>query len=401
MKPETSPLGTTKLGYLMTRIMISCGEPSGDLYAAALTTELRRLDDNLEVFGMGGEQLQAAGAQLLGDFRGLSVTGLSEALSVLPRSLSMYRRLLAAARAQRPDVFVPIDFPDFNLRLSSAVHRLGVPVAYYVGPQVWAWRSSRLRTLKRLAHRMFVIFPFEEDIYRRAGVPVEFVGHPLVDLAKVRESRTAFLSRRGLDVASQTVALLPGSRPNELRFILPVLVRAASMIAARVPAVQFVVARAPHLDTSLFEPLGEVVGSGGRAPVIVESQADDVIAASDVVLVASGTATIQAAIHERPMVVVYRVSPLTYLARGLLQVDTFGMVNLVAGRQIVPELIQDDFQPEAVAEEAVRFLTDSTYVARTRSELRTVRHKLGDSGASRRVAEAILNIARRRREMKK
>jgi lipid-A-disaccharide synthase len=173
------------------------------------------------------------------------------------------------------------------------------------------------------------------------------------------------------------------------------------MIAARVPAVQFVVARAPHLDTSLFEPLGEVVGSGGRAPVIVESQADDVIAASDVVLVASGTATIQAAIHERPMVVVYRVSPLTYLARGLLQVDTFGMVNLVAGRQIVPELIQDDFQPEAVAEEAVRFLTDSTYVARTRSELRTVRHKLGDSGASRRVAEAILNIARRRREMKK
>ena len=384
----------------MTRIMISCGEPSGDLYAAALTTELRRLDDNLEVFGIGGEQLKAAGAQMLGDFRGLSVTGLSEALSVLPRSFSMYRRLLAAARAQLPDVFVPIDFPDFNLRLSKAIHRLGVPVAYYVGPQVWAWRSSRLRTLKRLANRMFVIFPFEEDIYRRAGVPVEFVGHPLIDLAKARESRNSFLSRRGLDAASPTVALLPGSRPNELKLILPVLVRAASMIATRVPGVQFVVARAPHLDTSLFEPLGEVVGSGGRAPVIVESQTDDVIAASDVVLVASGTATIQAAIHERPMVVVYRVSPLTYLARGLLQVDTFGMVNLVAGRRIVPELIQDDFQPEAVAEEAVRFLTDAAYVDRTQSELRAVRHKLGDFGASRRVAKAILNIARSRREIK-
>lgn len=384
----------------MTRIMISCGEPSGDLYAAALTTELRRLDDNLEVFGIGGEQLKAAGAQMLGDFRGLSVTGLSEALSVLPRSFSMYRRLLAAARAHLPDVFVPIDFPDFNLRLSNAIHRLGVPVAYYVGPQVWAWRPSRLRTLRRLAHRMFVIFPFEEDIYRRAGVPVEFVGHPLIDLAKARESRNSFLSRRGLDAASPTVALLPGSRPNELKLILPVLVRAASMIATRVPAVQFVVARAPHLDTSLFEPLGEVVGSGGRAPVIVESQTDDVIAASDVVLVASGTATIQAAIHERPMVVVYRVSPLTYLARGLLKVDTFGMVNLVAGRRIVPELIQDDFQPEMVAEEAVRFLTDSAYVDRTKSELRAVRHKLGDFGASRRVAKAILNIARSRREIK-
>ena len=384
----------------MTRIMISCGEPSGDLYAAALTTELRRLDDNLEVFGIGGEQLKAAGAQMLGDFRGLSVTGLSEALSVLPRSFSMYRRLLAAARAHLPDVFVPIDFPDFNLRLSNAIHRLGVPVAYYVGPQVWAWRPSRLRTLRRLAHRMFVSFPFEEDIYRRAGVPVEFVGHPLIDLAKARESRNSFLSQRGLDAASPTVALLPGSRPNELKLILPVLVRAASMIATRVPAVQFVVARAPHLDTSLFEPLGEVVGSGGRAPVIVESQTDDVIAASDVVLVASGTATIQAAIHERPMVVVYRVSPLTYLARGLLKVDTFGMVNLVAGRRIVPELIQDDFQPEMVAEEAVRFLTDSAYVDRTKSELRAVRHKLGDFGASRRVAKAILNIARSRREIK-
>ncbi len=382
----------------MTRIMISCGEPSGDLYAGALTRELRRLDADVDVFGVGGERLRAAGGRLLGDFRGLSVTGLSEALSVLPRSLAMYRRLLAAARAHRPDVFVPIDFPDFNFRLAGAIRRLGVPVIYYVGPQVWAWRAGRLKTLQHLVQRMLVIFPFEEAIYRQAGVPVEFVGHPLVDLARATEPRETFLSRHGLDVAGPTVALLPGSRPNELRLILPGLARAAAIIATRVPAVQFVVARAPHLDTSLFEPLIGVVGRGGRPPAIVESRADDVIAASDLVLTASGTATMQATIHERPMVIVYRVSPLTYLARGLLRVNTFGMVNLVAGRRIVPELIQDDFQPEAVADAAVGFLTDPARAERTREALRETRHRLGEPGASRRVAEAVLRVARERRD---
>src|SRR6267142_2904659 len=175
------------------RIMISCGEPSGDLYAGALASEILRREPAAQMFGFGGQQMAAAGARLIGDFQGLSVTGLTEALRVLPRSYAMLRRLVAAARAARPDGFVAIDFPDFNFRLMGALHRLGIPIVYYISPQLWAWRSGRMQTMKRFVDRVLVIFPFEEPLYRRAGVPVEFVGHPLVDLARVKEPRAALL----------------------------------------------------------------------------------------------------------------------------------------------------------------------------------------------------------------
>jgi lipid-A-disaccharide synthase len=379
----------------MSTIMISCGEPSGDLYAGALATEIRRLDPLGRVTGFGGERLRAAGADLLGDYRGLTVTGLVEALRVLPRSLEMYRRLVRAARHRRPDALVAIDFPDFNFRLARAIRRLGVPVVYYVPPQLWAWRRGRIRTIRRLAERVLVIFPFEEQLYREAGVPAEFVGHPLLDLAKVEEPRGQFLSRLGLRPDASTVALLPGSRPNELREIVPVLARAARLVATRLPDAQFVVARAPNLDADLFSPFET---APGLRLSIVESRADDILAAADVVITASGTATVQAAIHLCPMVVVYRLAPLTYrLGRRFVHVDTFGMVNLVAGRKIVPELIQDDFTPEAVAGEALRFLTDPERADSTRAALRRVVSALGVPGASRRAAEAVLRVARRER----
>jgi lipid-A-disaccharide synthase len=375
----------------MPNVMISCGEPSGDLYAGALVRELRRLAPSARVTGFGGGQMREAGAELVGDFRGLTVTGLVEAVRVLPRSWRMYRRLLDEAARQAPDVFVAIDFPDFNLRVAAALKRRGVPVVYYVSPQIWAWRSGRLRTLKALVDEMLVIFPFEEAIYRRAGVPVTFVGHPLVDLARARQNRHAFLSAIGLDPRAPTVALLPGSRPNELRRILPDLVRAAALVAARLPGAQFVLARAPHLDASLFAPLN----SGGlRAAAVVERQADDVLASADVVLTASGTATVQAALHGCPMVIVYRLAPLTYrLGKPFVRVDTYGMVNLVAGRRIMPELIQDAFTPDAVAHEAIALLTDPDRAARARADLKAVCERLGAPGASRRAAEAVLAVA--------
>src|SRR5687768_17188165 len=198
------------------RIMISCGEASGDLYAGALATELRHRAPNVEIFGFGGPRLEAAGGTLLGNFTRFSVTGLTEALRVLPRSFAMLRRLVAAARERRPDVFVAIDFPDFNFRLMAALRRLGIPVVYYISPQLWAWRSGRMKTMKALVDRVLVIFPFEKEIYERAGVPVTFVGHPLVDLARAAEPRAGFLRAHGLVPDLPTVALLPGSRPNEL-----------------------------------------------------------------------------------------------------------------------------------------------------------------------------------------
>lgn len=374
------------------KVMISCGEPSGDLYAGALAAEIRGLDPAAGLFGLGGERLEAAGAHLVADYRGLTVTGLVEVLRILPRSWATYRRLVTAARTEQPDVLVVVDFPDFNFRLARAVRRLGVPIVYYVSPQLWAWRPGRMRTMREIADAVLVIFPFEEAIYRQAGVRARFVGHPLVDLAVARQPRDAFLSDMGLHPDAPTVAILPGSRPNEVSAILPVLSQAIALIRSRVAGAQFVLARAPGLDDRLFGRLDVCT----PRPAIVESRTDEVLAASDVVITASGTATVQAAIHERPMVVVYRLAPLTYrLGKPFVKVDTYAMVNLVAGRRIVPELIQDELTAAAVADETVSFLTDANRAETTRAALREVRGKLGTPGASRRAAEAVLAVARR------
>jgi lipid-A-disaccharide synthase len=377
------------------RVMISCGEASGDLYAGSLAAEIRALEPDADIWGLGGEKLREAGGMLVGDYRGLAVTGLTEALAVLPRSFAVYRRLIARARAERPDVLVAIDYPDFNFRLGAAARRLGIPVVYYVPPQLWAWRAGRMSTIKKLAELVLVIFPFEEPLYRGAGASVEFVGHPLLDTARSTEPRRAFLARHGLDPEAPTVALLPGSRPNELRQILPVLADAVPLIAARVPRAQFLVARAPGLSPELFSVLDR---AGRRAAVTVESRADDVLASSDVAITASGTATVQAAIHGCPMVIVYRLSPLTYkLGRRFVRVDTYGMVNVIAGSRIVPELIQDDMTAESVAREAAAFLLDPQKAASTRLELGEMCATLGTPGASKRAATAVLRVARKGR----
>jgi len=374
--------------------MISCGEPSGDLYAGALAAEIRRREPDADIFGFGGPRLTAAGGRLIGNFQGISVTGLTEALRVLPRSFAMLRLLTAAARDERPDVFVAIDFPDFNFRLMAAVHRLGIPVVYYISPQLWAWRPGRMQTMKQYVARVLVIFPFEEELYRRAEIPVDFIGHPLVDLIRVRAPRAALLREHGLEPAAPTVALLPGSRPNELRRIVPGIAAALPLIASRVPGVQFVVAAAPNLPDTLFAPLISA-GCGFGRTAMVHERTDDVLAASDVVITASGTATVQAALHERPMVVVYKLSPLTYrLGKPFVRVDTYAMANLVAGKRIVPELIQDEFTSARVADECVRLLTDEELRQRTRDELRRVGERLGGVGASGRAAEAVLAVAR-------
>lgn len=378
----------------MPRILISCGEPSGDLYAGALTAALRELDPDTRVFGLGGDRLAERGAELVAHYRGLAATGLSEALAVLPRSYAVYRRLVARVRIERPDVFVAVDFPEINFRVAAAVRKLGIPVIYYIGPQLWAWRRRRIETMRRLVDQALVIFPFEEALYREAGIPVDFVGHPLLELSAPTGERAPFLRALGLDPGAPTVALLPGSRPNEVRAILPDAVRAAHLVRGRVPDVQFVVARAPNLDDALLAPVAPLAASGAAA--VVEGRTDDVLAAADAVVTASGTATVQTAIHERPMVIVYRLSALTYrLVRKFSHVRHAGMANLIAGEEVVPELLQDAFTPDAVADRVVAFLTDAELAARTRAALKRVRERLGSPGASRRTAERVLAVARR------
>lgn len=376
------------------RIMISCGEPSGDLYAGALAREILQIAPDADITGFGGERLREAGASLIASFSGLSVTGLAEALRVLPRSWQLYRQLVRAAEERPPDVFVPIDFPDFNLILARALKRRGVPVVYYISPQLWAWRPGRIKTIRRVVDRVLVIFPFETAFYDAAGVPATFVGHPLLEL-RSQISRDEFLRGLGLDPREPVVALLPGSRRNELRQLLPDMVHTGALIAAAVPEAQFIIPRAPHLDDSLFEPL-EAWPSQVARPIVVRDAADATLASADVAIVASGTVTVQAALHECPMVVVYRVAPLTYrIGKPLVTVDTYAMANLIAGRTVVPELIQDAFTPAAAAAEALRVLCDRTHAARVRADLAEVRSRLGEPGASRRAAELIVDAARR------
>lgn len=375
---------------MSVRLLLSCGEASGDLYAGALTRALKSLAPDTSVAGLGGPAFADAGGELLVDYRGLSVTGFTEIVGKLPQLRGAKARLLTYAQAQRPDALVVIDYFGFNGRLAKDAHALGIPVIHYISPQIWAWRPGRIRLIRDVTKKVLVIFPFEEAIYREAGVPVEFVGHPLVDLVQASTPRDELLASLGLNPRAPVVGVLPGSRTSELRRILPTLVESAHRIRMRVPDVQFVFARAPHLDDRLLAPARSLERSA-----IVEHQTDSVLAASDAVLTASGTATVQTALHDKPMVVVYRVSPLEYaIGRRFVNVDTFAMVNLIAGERIVPELIQHDFTPEAVAREAVSMLTDSTRAARIREGLAGVRSKLGGPGGSLRAARAILSIVR-------
>jgi len=372
------------------RVLISCGEASGDLYAGALTRQLRRLDPTITVAGFGGPQLAAAGAELIEDYRRFSVTGLVEALRVLPRSWRMLRTIGAVARDSRPDVFVAIDFPDFNLRLLPPMHEMGIPIVYYISPQLWAWRAGRIKHIRRYVSKMLVIFPFEVEVYEGAGVPVEFVGHPLIELASASRPRDRWLVDHRLDPARPILALLPGSRPNEVSLLLPVFAEAVPRIASAVPGVQFIVARAPSLPDALFETIRHVPST-----TIVEGETDDVLSAADAVVTASGTATVQTAIHGKPMVIVYRLSGLTYaMGRRFVKVTTYGMVNLIAGRTIVPELIQDACTPARVAEEAVSLLTDRARTDTMRGDIAAMRVKLGGVGASEHAARAVLSAVR-------
>lgn len=373
----------------MTRVMLSCGEASGDLYAGALVAALRQREPDIDVFGLGGERFAAAGGRRIADFHGLAVTGLTEALSVIPRSLATLRQLVDAAKREQPGAVILIDYPDFNFRLMTRIKRLRIPVIYYVSPQLWAWRAGRIKLMKRMVDRVLPIFPFEEAIYQRERMDVRFVGHPLVDLAQARTSREAFLRGLKLDPARPVLALLPGSRPNEVERLASVMAQAIAAITEKVPDIQFVVARAPNLDDGLFEPFG----LSQVTLRIADMQTDEVLNAADAVVTASGTATVQTALHGKPMVVVYKLSPMTYrIGKRMARVDTYAMVNLIAGERIVKELIQDECTPAAVAAEAVALITDADYRRRMIGALEGVRARLGGPGASDRAAEAVLDV---------
>jgi lipid-A-disaccharide synthase len=370
----------------MPRLLVSCGEPSGDLYAADLVRELRqRVGSPLDVFGLGGERLEAQGARLLGHVRDLAVVGLWEVVSHLPRFRRIFRGLLAAVDETPPDLAVLVDYPDFNLRLAKALHRRGVPVVYYVSPQVWAWRRHRLAEIRRHVAHMIVIFPFEKKVYDDAGVPVTFVGHPLIDLVAPERDGAGFLAAQGLDPARPVVALLPGSRRKEIAHNLPAIAGAVRLMAQSRPDLQFLAAVAPSIDPGPLRAVlpAQVALAAGRTHAVLSTAA--------AAIVASGTATVEAALLGTPMVVVYRLSALTYqLGRRFVRVPHVAMANLIAERRIVPELIQEGFTAPRVAEEALALLGPAGDAMR--AELAEVRRRLGAPGASGRAADVVTRL---------
>lgn len=372
----------------MPRLLISSGETSGDLYAAELVRHLRPLAPGLDVAGLGGDRLQAEGALLLAHARELAVVGLWEVVTHLRRIRRVFHRVLEEADRHRPDAAVLIDYPDFNLRLAAQLRARGIPVIYYVSPQVWAWRRGRLRAIRENVTRMIVIFPFEEALYREAGVPVTFVGHPLVDLVRCPPDKPAVLRSLRLDPARPMVALLPGSRAQELAHHLPRLAGTVRLLAQRRPDLQFALALAPSLEPS------RVASALEGLPVrVVAGRTHEVLGTCTAAIVASGTATVEAALLGAPMVVVYHLSPITYvLGRRLVDVPHFAMANLIAGRAVVPEIIQRDFTPETTATEVLALVEDETRRARMVADLDEVRRRLGAPGASERAAREVAAV---------
>ncbi len=373
----------SKLGA--RHVVVVAGEASGDQHAADMVCELRRLDPAIRFSGMGGRSMGSAGVDLVIDSTDLAVVGFVEVLARYGQIRRALNSLKNHLERTRPDLLVLVDYVEFNLRLAKAAKALGIKVLFYVSPQVWAWRPNRIQKIGAVIDAMAVLFPFEEEVYRRNGIPVRYVGNPVVDQVRVTQSRNELFKMFGLDVQKPVLGLFPGSRNSEIRRHWPVMLAACEQIAKALPQVQFVAGVASGVD-----PQSELVPgvSGALQIKFVEGKSHEVMAASDVLLISSGTATLEAGLLQVPMAILYRVSPLSYtILKRFILVPNIGLVNIVAGERIAQEFVQDQATPAALSAECIRLLSDESYRLQMRDRLAVVREKLGEGGGSRRVAE--------------
>jgi lipid-A-disaccharide synthase len=370
-----------------TQILISAGEASGDMYAARLAEALRARTD-IQLFGMGGTRMRDAGVELVADCSEVSLVGIVEIAKKYPALKRVWKRLLGEAARRKPRLAILTDFPGFHLRLARALKRQGVQNVYFVCPQFWAWRPWRANLVRRRFVRGLCIFPFEEEWYRARGVKADFIGHPLVGNVAAQRTRAQFAADCGLDASKPIVTLLPGSRSGEIAHHMPILTQACRLIQKE-RNVQFVLA----LAQGVKQPQITKYSMPEVAMHVVEDATYDALGAADVSIVSSGTATVEAALLDAPMIVVYRLAPLTAaIARWLVRTPRFAMVNLIAGKQIVPELVQKDFSPARLASEALRLLDSPEARAEMRRGLAEVREKLGPPGAVERAADLIAGM---------
>jgi lipid-A-disaccharide synthase len=372
------------------KILLVAGEVSGDLHGSHLMEAIQCIDPDVQFFGVGGEGLERAGMKLLYHSQPLSVVGGTEVLLKLRPILKALRGVKKSLDRERPSLVILIDFPDFNLRIAKMAHRRGIPILYYISPQVWAWRPNRIKVIARLVKKMVVLFPFEVPLYEAAGVDVEWVGHPLLDIVKPTLSKEKAIQQLGLDPNRRTVGLLPGSRIREVERLLPPLLGSAYLLQKEIPDLQFIIPLAPGIPKTMLSSRMENIS----VPVkVVEGFTYDVMNLSELLITASGTATLEGAILGKPMIIIYIVSLPTYwIGRALIRLDHIGLVNLVAEKDIAPELIQKDVNPRRIADEAFRILRDPILSRKMTDSMGEVRQKLGEPGAAQRAAHIVLSL---------
>lgn len=370
-------------------IMIICGEASGDLNAAYLARALKDISPDIKISGIGGEFMRNAGATIYEDIKELTVMGLFDVLKKLPRFFVLKKMVLEKIRQDKPDAIVLIDFSGFNLRLASEINK-SIPTIYYVSPQVWASRVGRIKSIKKYIHKMLVIFKFEEEFYKKYGVEAQFIGHPLLDIVKPGMMKIDFLNTFKLSEHKTTIALLPGSRRQEVEKILPIMVNAAVLISKKIKNIQFVIAKSTQVDWQVYS---RKITSPGIDLNMAEGRTYDCINNADFSIVASGTATLETALLEKPFVVVYKTSLLNYLFyRPQVKVPYISIVNILAKRKIVPEFIQFQARAEKIAKTVVKLLQNSLELKRMQSDLAQIKTLLGEKGASLRAAKIIIDF---------
>ena len=374
----------------MAKILISAGEASGDIHAAAVTAALKQIDSSVEVFGMGGDALRAAGGEVLFDIKDHGVMGFVEVIKKLPDLFKLRSDFARVMDERQPDCLVVVDYPGFNMKLAKVAHDKGIPVVSYIAPSAWAWNKGRAKNVAKIVDKVACIFPFEYDVYKEAGAPVEFVGHPLLDIVKPAWERTEAEAWVGKHPGHPLVLLMPGSRLMEIEKMLPNLLAGAKLLKKQLPEVQFAM---PRAGTIPLELLQSKIKASGLDIKITEGHNYDLFSVADLALATSGTVTLEAALCGLPSIIVYRTSALNaFIARRVINIPNIGLPNIVAGRQILPELLQEDFTPANVAKTAVELLAPERR-PELEADLAFMKARLGEPGAVKRVAQLILRIA--------
>jgi len=366
-------------------IMIVAGEASGDMHGASLVREMLRIDPFLSFYGIGGNKMQEAGVQLLVNASETAVVGLTEVISKFGTLFRIIRQVKKSLDVMKPQLVILIDYPDFNLNfVAPAAKKRGIKIFYYISPQVWAWRKSRIHKIKRLVDKMAVILPFEVDTYAAKGFTVDYVGHPLLDLVKPSYSKQESLKKFNLDESKTTIGLLPGSRLSEVIKLLPEMLRAAEIMAQKIQTAQFIL---PLADTLEEKTVGDIISGFSVKVKVISGQTYDAISCCDLAIVASGTATLETALLGVPMIIIYKISPLSYfIGKFIVDVQNIGLANIIAGKTVVPEFIQEDVNGHRIAAEALDILTDEKRKLEIIKELAAIRSKLGDHGAATKTA---------------